>query len=303
MYPAHYSDPDRRLCNPIGGCFTAIRIARQTQHCPDPGDRNWQLPGPDGKVLDWKDVKDKADCDLRMAVYAAQIDRMDQNIGRVLKALHDTGTENNTLIMFLSDNGGSAEEINRGKPGVPAGGRESFLSYNVSWASASNTPFRLYKHWEHEGGIATPLIAWWPRVIRNGGQLTAQVGHVMDLMATCVDVSGATYPTTFKNQPITPLEGKSLLPVFQGSTRAGYDTICWEHEGHRAIRRGKWKLVQIRGTPWELYDMETDRTEVHNLASEHADMVKELAGLYEQWAQRVGVNQQRRSKPESAGGE
>jgi Arylsulfatase A and related enzymes len=195
-------------------------------------------------------------------VYAAQIDRLDQNIGRVLKKVKELGQEENTLILFLADNGGCAEEIDRGTPGVPPGSRESFLSYGLPWANASNTPFRLYKHWVHEGGISTPMIAYWPAVIKQKNTLTRQTGHVIDIMATCADVGGATYPKTFKGKPVKPLEGKSLLPIFKGGQRKGHEAIFWEHEGNRAVRAGKWKLVSKYPDQWELYDMEADRTEM-----------------------------------------
>ena len=124
--------------------------------------------------------------------------------------------------------------------------RSRFTSYGLPWANASNTPFRLYKHWVHEGGISTPLIANWPGVIRQGGKLTNQMGHLVDIMATCVDVGGAKYPKTYKGREITPLEGRSLRPVFEGKQRAGHPHICWEHEGNRAVRQGDWKLVNRR---------------------------------------------------------
>ncbi|MFN4258282.1 MAG: arylsulfatase [Gemmataceae bacterium] len=252
-------------------------------------DAKWPLTPRDPQAPAWDKVKDAEMRDLKMAVYAAQIDNMDQNIGRIQAKLKELNIENNTLILFLADNGGCAEEINRGKPGVPPGPADSFLSYGLPWANASNTPFRLYKHWVHEGGIATPLIAYWPEVITKGGGLTHQPGHVIDIMATCLDVTGAEYPKTFKDKPITPLEGKSLLPILQGKQRAGHEAIFWEHEGNRAVRQGKWKLVARHRQPWELYDLNADRTEMNNLAAKHPEKVQEMASLYDQWAQRAGV--------------
>ena len=252
-------------------------------------DAKWPLTPRDHSAPAWDTVKDKAALDLKMAVYAAQIDRMDQGIGRILAKLRDIGEEGNTLVMFLVDNGGCAEQINRGKPGVPAGPVDSFLSYGLPWANASNTPFRRYKHWVHEGGIASPFIVQWPAVITRGGQLTRQVGHSIDIMATCLDVAGAAYPTTHKGKPILPLEGKSLLPIFEGKTRAPHDVLTWEHEGNRAVRQGKWKLVSRHPGGWELYDLEADRTELNNLATQHPDKAKELAALYAAWATRCGV--------------
>jgi arylsulfatase A-like enzyme len=252
-------------------------------------DPRWPLTPRDPVAPAWEDVKDKAAECRKMAVYAAQIDRLDQGIGKILGKLREIGAEQNTLVMFLSDNGGCAEQIDRGTPGVPPGPKESFLSYGLPWANASNTPFRRYKHWVHEGGIATPLIAYWPGVIRKGGELTPQVGHIIDLMATCVDVAGAAYPQTCKDRPIPPMEGKSLLPVFEGRTRRPHDALFWEHEGNRAVRQGKWKLVSVNRADWELYDLEADRTELNNLAAAHPDRVRGMAEIYERWAERCNV--------------
>jgi len=195
----------------------------------------------------------------------------------------------NTVVLFLSDNGGCAEEIHRGQKGAEIGTKESFESYGLPWANASNTPFRLYKHWVHEGGIATPLIAHWPAVIRKGGGLTSRPGHLIDLMATCIDVAGAEYPKTFQGREVLPLEGKSLAPIFRTGTREGHDAIYWEHEGNKAVRQGKWKIVARHKGPWELYDLEADRTEMANLAAREPERVKAMASLWEKWAEKVGV--------------
>jgi len=252
-------------------------------------DKRWPLTPRDSQAPAWEDFQDKKDADLRMAVYAAQIDRMDQNIGRLMAKIREIGAEDNTLVFFLSDNGGCAEIIDRGTPGVPAGPADSFLSYGLPWANASNTPFRLYKHWVHEGGIATPLIACWPASINKPGSITSQPGHLVDFMATCLDVAGAEYPKTHNGNPITPLEGQSLLPILRGGQRRGHEAIYWEHEGNRAVRQGNWKLVSRHPGNWELYDLAADRTEMNNLAAKNPAKVKELTGLYEVWAQRAGV--------------
>ncbi len=258
-------------------------------------DARWALTPRDTQAKAWTDVEDKAALDLKMAVYAAQIDRMDQGIGRILAKIRELKIERNTLVMFLADNGGCAERVDRGKKGVPPGPPDSFLSYGLPWANASNTPFRRYKHWVHEGGISTPLIAYWPAVIQRSG-ITHQPGHVIDLMATCLDVAGAEYPKTYNGKPITPLEGKSLRPIFEGKTRKGHDAIFWEHEGNRAVRQGKWKLVSRHPGrrakhpgPWELYDIEADRTELNDLAKKQPEKVRELVALYDAWAKRAGV--------------
>ncbi|UCD29434.1 MAG: sulfatase-like hydrolase/transferase, partial [Planctomycetota bacterium] len=202
--------------------------------------------------------------------------------------IEQIGKLDNTLIMFLADNGGCAEIINRGEPGVPPGHRDSFTSYEIGWANASNTPFRLYKHWVHEGGISTPLIVHWPAMIKKPG-ITHQYGHLIDIMATCLDVAGVKYPKIYQGCKITPLEGKSLVPVLQGNKGTSDRPLFWEHEGNRAVRLGKWKLVSQRPGKWELYDLQADRTEMNNLAAELPNKIKELSDLYDRWAERCGV--------------
>lgn len=257
-------------------------------------DKDWPLTPRDPAAPPWEQV-DRAkqiDMDLRMAIYAAQIECMDRGIGRIIGKLEQQGILDNTLILFLSDNGACAEVTPWGfdkKLGVKLGAPGSWSSYGMCWANASNTPFRLYKHWVHEGGIATPLIAHWPSVIRQKEQLTHQVGGVIDLMATCCDVAGATYPQTHNGKRIVPLEGKSLLPILHGKQRKGHDALFWEHEGNRAVRMDKWKLVSRRPLRWELYDMSADRTEMNNLASENSDLVKKMTGMYDDWAKRSYV--------------
>ena len=256
---------------------------------------DWPLSPRDEGAADWDSVQDKQLMDLKMAVYAAQIDRMDQNIGKILAKLKDIGAEENTLVMFLSDNGACHETGPLGfdsrKNGLPPGGVDSYMSYGQSWANAGNTPFRLFKKYTHEGGIATPLIVRWPAVIKNKGALTNQPGHIIDIMATCIDVADAKYPEKFRAGQITPFEGKSLLPVFRGKQRSPHEYLFWEHMKHEAVRHGKWKLVASRRGNWELYDMENDRTELNNLADKYPEIVRRLKAKYEQWAQRVGVRQ------------
>ena len=255
-------------------------------------DPKWPLSPRDDEVPPWNDVDGKEDWDLRMAVYAAMIDRMDQGIGRVLDALEKIGAKDDTLVVFLSDNGGCHEGVEKRKlnqPGTSPGERGSYTAYKRPWANASNSPFRLFKHWVHEGGIATPFIARWPDVIRQRGALTGQVGHIIDIMATCLDVAGVEYPPTFGGNTITPLEGKSLLPVFQGKEREPHEVLYWEHMGNRAIRQGKWKLVARKKRDWELYDLEADRTELEGLALKYPEKAEELSGLYDAWAARTGV--------------
>ncbi len=272
-------------------------------------DPQWSLSARDVRVPAWDETPHKDWEARRMAVYAAQIDRMDQGIGRIIAKLREIGAEENTLIIFLADNGGSAEiltpesqipvmpektrdggAIQFGNvPTVMPGPEDTYQSYGIGWANASNTPFRLYKHWVHEGGIAAPLVVSWPRVIRQPHELTHQVGHVIDLMATCLDVSAAEYPATYGGHEIRPLEGRSLVPIFRGETREGHSAVYWEHEGSRAIRQGDWKLVSRFEEEWELFDMKADRTETHNVAPRNGEQVQQMASLHDRWSQRVGA--------------
>jgi arylsulfatase len=303
-------------------------------------DPKWKLTKRDKGVPAWEDEPMKDWQRLRMEVYAAMVDNMDQGIGRIVKELKRQWQLDNTLILFLQDNGGCAEEYGSrgpikpdpskpvelkpmspgelqtrmvpkytrdGKPvrtgkGVMPGPPDTYIAYGKGWANASNTPFRLYKHWVHEGGIATPLIAHWPRVIKKHGKLSGQPGHLIDIMATCCDVGGAEYPNEVEGNQIAPFEGISLLPILAGGKRKDDRGIFWEHEGNRAVRRGKWKLVAKYEGQWELYDMDADRTETNDLAGEHPEVVQELAGMYDDWAKRCYVkpwDQVRREKKQS----
>ena len=255
--------------------------------------KEWAITPRDSAAKPWDEVDDekKRVMGLKMAIYAAQIDCVDQGIGRIVEALRKTGRLANTLILFLADNGGCAEGGIWGfdrKRGGELGTDDSFSSYGLSWANASNTPFRRYKHWVHEGGIATPLIVHWPARVKARGELRHQPGHVTDIMATCLDVAGAAYPTEFKGNAIHPTEGKSLVPAFDDKP-IGREAIFWEHEGNRAVRQGGWKLVSKHPGPWELYDMAADRTELHDLAKRHPEKVKELSALHDAWAKRNAV--------------
>jgi arylsulfatase len=249
----------------------------------------WPLSPRPGRLPTWEEAQDHEERDLRMAVYAAQIERMDRGVGRVIAAIRAAGKLEDTLVLFLSDNGASPEVVDRGRRGAPAGSPESYVSYGASWANASNTPFRLGKARVHEGGIATPLIAFWPARIAARGGLTHEPGHVIDILPTCLDAAGARYPPERDGPPVTPLEGRSLLPLLEGRAREGHAAIFWEHQGNRAVRRGKWKLVALHGRAWELYDIEADRTELHDLARERPDLVRELEALHAAWSERCGV--------------
>ena len=274
-------------------------------------DGRWPLTRRDAEVPAWDEAENKAWQARRMEVYAAQVDVMDRAVGMIVDKLSALGLLDNTLILFLADNGGCAEELtSRGRglhfpaktrdglrvqlgnnPEVMPGPPDTYQSYGIPWANASNTPFRRYKHWVHEGGIASPLIAHWPARITVRNELTHQPAHLIDIMATCVEVAGAEYPAEFNGNKITPLEGKSLLPVLEGGQRAGHDALYWEHEGNRAVREGNWKLVSqfSNRNRWELYDLEADRTETKNLVSDQSAKAEELIALYDNWAARAQV--------------
>jgi len=295
-WPLHALDEDieRYLGTYMEG-WDAVREARY-KRLVDQGliDPSWPLSPRDAETADWASVEDKALMDRKMAVYAAQMDRMDQGIGRILDALDANGKTENTLVLFLADNGGCHEGgalgFDNRNNGVPVGGVDSYMSYGRSWANASNTPFRMYKHWVHEGGIATPLVVRWPAGIAARGAITHQAGHIVDFMATFVEIAGATYPETRDGKAITPLEGKSLVPVLKGEQRPGHDAIYWEHSGNRAVRQGDWKLVAPKGgSEWALFNLKADRSELNNLIEENPDKAAELRLLYEKWAEGVGV--------------
>jgi arylsulfatase len=171
---------------------------------------------------------------------------------------------------------------------IPTGDKGSYVAYGKKWANASNTPFRLYKHWTHEGGISTPLIIHYPKLIKEG-KIIREVSHIIDVMPTVLELGQTTYPEKLNNNIIQPLEGLSLLPIISGSQWIGHDYLFWEHEGSRAVRTSKWKLVSEPEQPWELYDMENDRSELHDVSNSNPEVVKDLEQRYNQWATKVGV--------------
>lgn len=307
--------------------YEAIRAARWAKQ-KELGlvETNWERTPTVG---DWAKVKNQAFEERCMEVYAAMVDSMDQGIGRMTEALKQSGQWENTLILYLQDNGGCAEgngrgtnftargegpslaPMNRDEPqqgsqpkqtregwpvrqgyGVMPGGPDTYVAYGREWANVSNTPFREYKHWTHEGGIATPLIAHWPAGIPQSrrGRLDATPGQLVDILATCVDLAKAEYPTEREGRSIPPMEGVSLRPAFEGRPVLRPQPLVWEHEGNRAIRMGDWKLV-TKGPagPWELYDLKRDRTETRDLAAGEPERVKEMAAAWVAWAQRAKV--------------
>ena len=327
-WPLHALEEDiERYRGRYSEGWDAVRTARhETLKGMGILDSAWPISPRDPNSHDFFDEDDKRRHwnDLRMAVYAAQIDRMDQGIGRILEALRRHGMDENTMVMFLSDNGGCAEFLNEdgdenrwpGKyalttpPGVTChvgnterldpGGPDTFMSYELPWANASNSPFRLYKHWVHEGGIGTPFVVRWPKGMRSEGsdadESKATAGsirhrpcHIVDIMPTCVEAAGATYPSEYNGHPIPPMEGESFLPLLRGEAKERERPLFWEHEGNRAVRDGRWKLVSKHPGRWELYDMVTDRTELNDLADRNKPVRDRLAGMYNEWAERCGV--------------
>jgi arylsulfatase A-like enzyme len=244
----------------------------------------------------------RADLARRMAVYAAMVTCMDRNIGRVVDDLKANGELDNTLILFLSDNGACAEwdpfgfdensgpknTLHTGDRLAEMGSAKTYHSYGSGWANAGSTPLRLYKHYCHEGGIRTPFVAHWPKGIAAKGQFRDQPGHLIDVMATCVELAGATYPASRNGTAITPMEGTSLTPAF-ADRPLPRSQLAWEHEKNRAIRVGNWKLVAKAGGEWELYDLDADPVELTNLAAKQPEKVAELAAKWDTWAKRCLV--------------
>lgn len=245
----------------------------------------------------------QADLARRMAVYAATMDIMDQNIGRVTAQLKKTGEWDNTIIVFLSDNGACAEWdpygfdqldspkniLHTGEDLKKVGGPDSYISYGSGWANVSNTPWRLFKHYAEEGGIRTPMIVHWPKGLKTKTRaLTAEPGHITDFMPTLVELCGAKYPAERNGVPILPVEGESLVPTFSDK-KLKSRVLCVEHEGNRMVREGDWKLVARSGNPWELYDLAKDPVEMVDLAAREAGRVQKMSADWQAWAVRCNV--------------
>lgn len=255
-------------------------------------DATFRLSPREEGVSSWQEVENKADWSSRMEVYAAMVHRMDEGIGKVVNTLKSHGVLDNTLIFFLSDNGASPEEISGRKmhdPSSQIGHPGSYVAYKKPWAIASNTPFRRYKRWLEEGGMVTPMIAHWPQGISQKG-ITKETGHVVDLMATCIELAETSYPEYFHGKSIKPMRGKSLAPVFKGEELDKNRDIFWEHFGHQAMRRGDWKIIsKAPEFEWELFDLSQDPTELTEIGAKNPEVLEEMTNDYANWAEKVGV--------------
>jgi len=260
------------------------------------GDFRYDYDVPDWEVL--PDAERKRE-EARMEVYAAMVDRMDRGIGRVLAALDDSGVSDNTVVMFLSDNGGCAtwpsgrkgqeEGFFKYNEGIPVGDGRGYEFVGKGWGWAQNAPFRQFKTWTYEGGIATPMIVRWPGEV-EAGSITHQPGHIIDFMPTLIELAESDYPAEYDGKQILPVEGKSLTPIFRGERRNPHDSLAWELYGNRAIRQGDWKLVWgASEKKWELYNLKTDRSESNDLASAHPERVKAMVRDWEDWKKHVGL--------------
>jgi arylsulfatase len=275
--------------------WDAVRAARyERQREMGLFDGECRLSPRDPQAGAWDELSEakRADLSGRMSIYAAQVDCIDQNVGRLVERLKHLSVLDNTLFMFLSDNGCSAEGgpggFSRGRDGAPIGAALSYASVGLQWANAADTPLRRFKMSTHEGGIATPLVVHWPDGIERSGRWVREPGHVIDLMPTCLEVAGVAYPSQHVDRQILPPEGRSLLPAFAGE-RIERDGLYWEHQGNRAVRVGDWKLVAQHQGSWELYDLRADRTELNDLAGRHPQRVRQLAARWDAWAARCGV--------------
>ncbi len=266
-----------------------------------PRSRYWDWGEAEARVNPaWDSLPTDRQGDLarRMAIFAAMVDRMDQNIGRVLTSLKQNNELENTLIIFTSDNGACAEwdpfgfDIRSSRNNTlywddqleKMGGPDTHHSVGSGWANASNTPWRLYKHYNHEGGIASPGIVHWPAQIRQQGAIISTPAHIIDIVPTLLTAAQVAYPTQWNGVKTIPLPGQSLFIPINNSPQTER-TLYFEHQGNRAIREGRWKLSALRGGPWELYDISVDRTELSNLAEKHPDVVKQLDQKWQAWAE------------------
>ncbi len=269
--------------------FQAMRVARlkRMKALGVVPERQAMAPMDLGQARPWAQMTDdrRKEWARRMEVYAAQTTHMDTGVGRLLAELEKLGVDRNTLVVFLSDNGGAAEDPNSGDKTVPIGDRDSFRGYARPWATVSNTPWRHHKVTAYEGGISTPLLAAWPAGIPESaaGGFVRTPAHVIDLLPTFLGLAGVD------PAKVTRPEGQNILSMLRGEAGPASRTLFWEHEGDRAVREGAWKLVANSEETWRLYDVEKDRVEANDVAKDHPDVVKRLGDDYDAWAKRCGV--------------
>ena len=246
---------------------------------------------PDPRTRDWNTLSnaEKDQQDLLMSVYAAMIDRIDQNVGKLVAKIRSLGQLGNTIFILLSDNGGTEEAPNR-MPGVQAGPVGSYQCLGRDWANATNTPFRKYKKYDYEGGICTPFIVNWPGVTKPGAIVHEPVGHVIDIMPTLVEITGAKYPQKRAGQKVLPLEGQNLVEVFRTGKQRARKPIFFQFGRAKAVRDGKWKAVKQGNRPWELYDLKADRTELVNLAKKNPQKMRQLIQAWQKWARKCKLH-------------
>lgn len=270
--------------------YEAIRKQRD-QKQREMGLIDERFPQSDATHPDWDNLseEEKDTEDLKMAVYAAMIDRVDQNIGRLLAKLEELGVADDTLILFASDNGCSAEVVRVDKHKSPSliGTMARWTSLGGNWANVSNTPFRFFKNYSHEGGICTPMIAYWKNGIENPGRISERIGHFIDIMPTLMDVSGAQYPTEIRGQNVHRYAGESFAPVLKDNGQERSKPIFFQWSRGKAVIYNNWKLVSWRDGGWELYDLSTDKTETNNLAATNPEIVKQYEKMYEEWISMV----------------
>ena len=237
----------------------------------------------------WDPVKNRTQESTKMAVYAAQVDCMDQNIGKIFNALKSENILDNTVVIFLSDNGGAKTAWNK-TPEAEIGSRDCNAAYGV-WYNVSNTPYREAKSRVHEGGIITPMVFHWPNGIHDAGRKVTRPAHIMDILPTCLELANCSYPNTFNSKQVDPLDGRSFLESVKSSESKHLKArkLFWEHEGNRAVRHGDWKLVKLRKKKWELYNLSHDPFETHNLIDQHPKIVSDLMKHYKDWAAKHGV--------------
>lgn len=270
--------------------YEAVRIERDKKQ-REMGLIDERFPQSDAIHPDWDSLseEEKDIEDLKMAVYSAMIDRVDQNIGRLLAKLEELGVADDTLILFASDNGCSAEYVRVDEHKDPAliGTMARWTSLGGDWANVSNTPYRFFKNYSYEGGICTPMIAYWKNGIENPGRISHRIGHFIDIMPTLMELSGAQYPTEIRGQKVHRYEGESFVSVLEDNEQERSKPIFFQWSGGKAVIHNNWKLVSWRNSGWELYDLSTDKTETNNLADSHPEKVEQYESLYDEWYKSV----------------